>query len=36
MTSACPVEEALDESWFAEQMDRDEGLVTEDKSKKPR
>ncbi|XP_070685993.1 DNA replication ATP-dependent helicase/nuclease DNA2 [Pempheris klunzingeri] len=32
MTSECPVQEVLDESWFAEQMD----LVTEDKSKKPR
>ncbi|XP_070763238.1 DNA replication ATP-dependent helicase/nuclease DNA2 [Enoplosus armatus] len=34
MPSACPVEEMLDESWFVEQMD--EGLVTEDKSRKPR
>ncbi|XP_037603168.1 DNA replication ATP-dependent helicase/nuclease DNA2 [Sebastes umbrosus] len=35
-TSACPVEEMLDESWFAEQMDHNEGLGTEDKPKKPR
>lgn len=35
MTSACPVDETLDESWFAEQMDN-EGLVKEDKFKKPR
>ncbi|XP_018522255.1 DNA replication ATP-dependent helicase/nuclease DNA2 [Lates calcarifer] len=32
MTSACPVEERLDESWFAEHMDDSE----EAKSKKPR
>ncbi|XP_047437501.1 DNA replication ATP-dependent helicase/nuclease DNA2 isoform X2 [Mugil cephalus] len=36
LTSAGPTEEMLDESWFAEQMDDNEGLVTEDKSKKPR
>lgn len=33
MTAACPVDEKLDESWFAEQMD--EPLFTEAKSKKP-
>ncbi|XP_049421116.1 DNA replication ATP-dependent helicase/nuclease DNA2 [Epinephelus fuscoguttatus] len=33
--SACPVEERLDESWFAEQMDHNEGLVKEHQSKKP-
>ncbi|XP_035007188.2 DNA replication ATP-dependent helicase/nuclease DNA2 [Hippoglossus stenolepis] len=36
MTSACPVEEKLDESWFADFMDENEGLVPEVKSKKPR
>ncbi|XP_044065123.1 DNA replication ATP-dependent helicase/nuclease DNA2 [Siniperca chuatsi] len=35
MMSACPVEERLDESWFADQMDHNQGLVTEKKSKKP-
>ncbi|XP_010730652.3 DNA replication ATP-dependent helicase/nuclease DNA2 isoform X3 [Larimichthys crocea] len=34
-TSACDVDEGLDESWFTEQMD-DKHLVTEDKFKKPR
>ncbi|XP_026234301.1 DNA replication ATP-dependent helicase/nuclease DNA2 [Anabas testudineus] len=34
-SSASPVEEQLDENWFAEHMDHNEGLVTEDKSKKP-
>uniref|UniRef100_UPI0037E76A1C DNA replication ATP-dependent helicase/nuclease DNA2 n=1 Tax=Semicossyphus pulcher TaxID=241346 RepID=UPI0037E76A1C len=34
-TSACPVDEALDDSWFADQMDQSEGLITENKSKKP-
>ncbi|KAM9366704.1 DNA replication ATP-dependent helicase/nuclease DNA2 [Symphorus nematophorus] len=34
MTSVCPVEERLNESWFTEQMDN-EGLVTKDKPKKP-
>ncbi|KAF0043314.1 hypothetical protein F2P81_004651 [Scophthalmus maximus] len=33
---ACPIEERLDESWFAEHMDDNEGLVTENKSKKSR
>ncbi|XP_069030561.1 DNA replication ATP-dependent helicase/nuclease DNA2 [Embiotoca jacksoni] len=36
MTSACPVEERLDESWFAEQMNYNEDPRTEDKSKKNR
>ncbi|XP_068443578.1 DNA replication ATP-dependent helicase/nuclease DNA2 isoform X2 [Clinocottus analis] len=36
MTSLCPGEDMLDESWFTEQMDHSEGLVTDDKSKKPR
>ncbi|XP_073321000.1 DNA replication ATP-dependent helicase/nuclease DNA2 [Pagrus major] len=36
MTSACPAEEGLDESWFTDQMDHDGGLVTEEKPKKPR
>lgn len=36
MTSAGPLEEMLDESWFAEQMDHNEGFGTIDKSKKPR
>ncbi|XP_029284528.1 LOW QUALITY PROTEIN: DNA replication ATP-dependent helicase/nuclease DNA2 [Cottoperca gobio] len=36
MTSGCPVEEKLGESWFDEQMDHNEGLVTEAKSQKPR
>ncbi|XP_070820257.1 DNA replication ATP-dependent helicase/nuclease DNA2 [Chaetodon trifascialis] len=35
-SAACAVEEKLDESWFADQMDHEEGLVTADKSKKPR
>ncbi|XP_076582041.1 DNA replication ATP-dependent helicase/nuclease DNA2 [Chaetodon auriga] len=35
-SAACAVEEKLDESWFADQMDHDEGLVTVEKSKKPR
>ncbi|XP_034385404.1 DNA replication ATP-dependent helicase/nuclease DNA2 [Cyclopterus lumpus] len=34
ITSLCPVEDMLDESWFAEQMDHSEGLVKDDKSKK--
>ncbi|XP_060895987.1 DNA replication ATP-dependent helicase/nuclease DNA2 [Labrus mixtus] len=36
MTSACPDEEELDESWFADQMDHNEGPVrgTEEKPKK--
>ncbi|XP_054475788.1 DNA replication ATP-dependent helicase/nuclease DNA2 [Anoplopoma fimbria] len=34
--SSCPVEEMLDESWFAEQMDHNEGPVKDDKPKKPR
>ncbi|KAI3377816.1 hypothetical protein L3Q82_008954 [Scortum barcoo] len=33
-TSACPVEEMLDEGWFTEQMDHNEGSLTKDKSKK--
>ncbi|KAM7423902.1 hypothetical protein PAMA_000323 [Pampus argenteus] len=36
MASTFPEEEMMDESWFAEQMDPSEGLVTEDKSKKNR
>ncbi|XP_068587225.1 DNA replication ATP-dependent helicase/nuclease DNA2 isoform X1 [Cebidichthys violaceus] len=36
VTSSGPVEELLDESWFTEQMDHSEGLVTDDKSKKSR
>ncbi|XP_053281949.1 DNA replication ATP-dependent helicase/nuclease DNA2 [Pleuronectes platessa] len=36
MTSACPVEEKLDESWFADFMDDSEAFVPEVKSKKPR
>ena len=36
MASACPVEEGLDERWFTDQMDRDGGLVTQEKPKKPR
>ncbi|KAK9542627.1 hypothetical protein VZT92_000471 [Zoarces viviparus] len=36
VTSSGPVEELLDESWFAEQMDHSEVLVTDDKSKKAR
>lgn len=36
MESACPVEEMMDDSWFAEHMDLSEGLGTEDKSKKKR
>ncbi|XP_041793054.1 DNA replication ATP-dependent helicase/nuclease DNA2 isoform X2 [Chelmon rostratus] len=36
MSAVCAVDERLDESWFAEQMDDNEGLVTGDKSKKPR
>ena len=36
MTSACPVEEKFDESWFADFMDENEGFVPEVKSKKPR
>lgn len=36
MTSACPVEEGLDESWFTDQMDHDGVLVTQEKPKKPR
>ncbi|TKS69946.1 ATP-dependent helicase/nuclease DNA2 DNA replication [Collichthys lucidus] len=35
-TSACEVDEGLDESWFTEQMDDDKHLVKEDKFKKPR
>ncbi|TKS69991.1 ATP-dependent helicase/nuclease DNA2 DNA replication [Collichthys lucidus] len=35
-TSACDVDEGLDESWFTEQMDDDKHLITEDKFKKPR
>ncbi|XP_028459168.1 DNA replication ATP-dependent helicase/nuclease DNA2 isoform X2 [Perca flavescens] len=35
-TGLASVDERLDESWFAEQMDHNEGLVTEDKSKKKR
>ncbi|XP_078107030.1 DNA replication ATP-dependent helicase/nuclease DNA2-like [Sander vitreus] len=35
-TGMASVDDTLDESWFAEQMDHNEGLVTEDKSKKPR
>ncbi|XP_053174097.1 DNA replication ATP-dependent helicase/nuclease DNA2 [Scomber japonicus] len=35
-TSECPVDEMMDDSWFAEHMDLSEGLVTEDKSKKKR
>ncbi|XP_055363244.1 DNA replication ATP-dependent helicase/nuclease DNA2 isoform X2 [Betta splendens] len=34
-SSACPVDEQLDENWFAEQMDHNDDRVTEDKSKKP-
>lgn len=34
VSSACPGDEGLSESWFEEQMD-DEGLVTEEKAKKP-
>ncbi|XP_036952472.1 DNA replication ATP-dependent helicase/nuclease DNA2 [Acanthopagrus latus] len=36
MTSACPVEEGLDESWFTDQMDHDGVLVIQEKPKKPR
>ncbi|XP_031702307.1 DNA replication ATP-dependent helicase/nuclease DNA2 isoform X2 [Anarrhichthys ocellatus] len=36
VTSSGPVEDLLDESWFAEQMDHSECLVTDDKSKKAR
>ncbi|XP_023251041.1 DNA replication ATP-dependent helicase/nuclease DNA2 [Seriola lalandi dorsalis] len=36
MTSACPMEEMVDESWFAEHMDDKERRVTEDKFKNPR
>ncbi|XP_038557223.1 DNA replication ATP-dependent helicase/nuclease DNA2 [Micropterus salmoides] len=35
MMSACAVEERLDESWFTEQMDHNEGLDSGNKSKKP-
>lgn len=34
-SSACSVHEELDDSWFEEQMG-DEGLVSEEKAKKPR
>lgn len=33
-SSACLGDEGLSESWFEEQMD-DEGLVTEEKARKP-
>lgn len=33
VASACPIDEGLNESWFEEQMEN-EGLVTEEKSKK--
>ncbi|XP_026149043.1 DNA replication ATP-dependent helicase/nuclease DNA2 isoform X2 [Mastacembelus armatus] len=35
LISGIHVEEKLDESWFAQQMDRNQGLISEDKSKKP-
>ncbi|KAF3686321.1 DNA replication ATP-dependent helicase/nuclease DNA2 [Channa argus] len=34
-SSMCPVEDQLDESWFAEQLNPSKALVTQDKSKKP-
>ncbi|XP_019954414.2 DNA replication ATP-dependent helicase/nuclease DNA2 [Paralichthys olivaceus] len=36
MTSACSMEEKLDDSWFAEFMDDNEGFVPEERSRKPR
>ena len=36
MTSSGPVEEMVDDSWFDDLMDKNEGLVIEEKSKKPR
>ncbi|XP_062417774.1 DNA replication ATP-dependent helicase/nuclease DNA2 [Pungitius pungitius] len=35
-TASCPVEDLLDESWFAEQMDDSDRVVADDASKKPR
>ncbi|XP_034080188.1 DNA replication ATP-dependent helicase/nuclease DNA2 isoform X1 [Gymnodraco acuticeps] len=36
MTSSGPAEEMVDDSWFDDLMDNKEGLVIEEKSKKPR